>query len=285
MEVEMAGQRTPVAVVKKAAFAGKPKSVPARKPKPALAGRPKSAIDGNPDFKPVRMRRAFEVVCDQIRSQIAQGKLKPGDRLPGERELTEQFSVNRSVLREALRSLEMAGIVRAQPGSSGGLFICEGSSSGVTQALHDMLSLGQVSTASLAEARIVLTSHAIRLACERATAEDIEAIEADIARLELLAKQQVLSRHTAQLDIFYRLLASATHNEVVVMLVDALSQLVGHVLSRIDPAVSPGFISVRRSVLRSIKAKDAEKAVSVMSRHLRHLHEYIQSQSRAVITD
>ena len=272
--------KTPVAVrkPKTSKIAVKPERKSAKNAEAA-------AVASTPNFTTVRTRRPFEAVCDQIRDLITQGRLKPGDRLPTERELIDHFNVNRSTLYEALRSLEMAGIVRAQTGVGGGFFIDAGSSDGVTQALHDMLSLSQVRTASLAEARIVLTTHAIRLACERATAADLDAVEADIARLAALAERQVLSRHTARLDIFYRLLAEATHNEVFVMLVDALSQIVGTVLGRIDPAVSRGFIAVRRSVLRSIRAKNADKAVSVMTRHLKHLHEYIESQSRAVATD
>lgn len=231
-------------------------------------------------FSPVRTRRAFEIVCDQIRLQITEGKLAPGDRLPNEHELLEQFGVNRSVLREALRSLEMAGLVQTLTGSTGGVYIRQGTSDGIKQAVHDMLSLGQVKTTSLAEARILQTGLAIRLACERATEEDLDMLEADIKRLDLLAKQGELTRHSASLGDFYSLLAMATHNEVIVMLVQALSEILGSLLARVDPVVTPGFIAVRRSVLRHIRARDANKAVAVMTRHLEYLHEYIDSQGR-----
>ena len=64
-------------------------------------------------------RRTFEEICERIREQLALGVLKPGDKLPRERDLAEQLGVSRNVLREALRSLEMAGLLRLQKGVKG----------------------------------------------------------------------------------------------------------------------------------------------------------------------
>ena len=71
-------------------------------------------------FRPIRTRRAFEEICQRIREQLALGVLKPGDKLPPERDLAQQLGVSRNVLREALRSLEMAGVLRLQKGVKGG---------------------------------------------------------------------------------------------------------------------------------------------------------------------
>ena len=73
-----------------------------------------------PPFGPVRTRRVFEDICDQIRGQVLGGILRPGDKLPAERELAEQFGVSRTAVREALRSLEIAGVVKLQKGVKGG---------------------------------------------------------------------------------------------------------------------------------------------------------------------
>lgn len=74
-------------------------------------------------FRPIRTRRAFEEICERIREQLALGVLKPGDKLPPERDLAQQLGVSRNVLREALRSLEMAGVLRLLKGVKGGAFI------------------------------------------------------------------------------------------------------------------------------------------------------------------
>ena len=67
-------------------------------------------------FQPVRTRRGFEAVCDRIREQLMSGELKPGDQLPGERELAERFGIGRAAARDALRSLEVSGVVEARKG-------------------------------------------------------------------------------------------------------------------------------------------------------------------------
>src|SRR6516225_10129934 len=98
-------------------------------------------------FQRVRTRRSFEAVCDQIRQQLAKGELRPGNRLPSEKELAEQFDIGRSGVREALRSLEAAGLVEARTGINGGFYISNGNAtaSGLAQTVQDMVSLGQVS--------------------------------------------------------------------------------------------------------------------------------------------
>ena len=122
-----------------------------------------------PNFQPIKAKRAFEAVCEQIRREVALGTLKPGDRLPPEREFAEQLGVSRTAVREAMRSLENAGIVQCQQGMGGGAFIRKRDSSTVTQAVGDMVMLGQIPSHSVTEMRIILTEQAIRLACERAT--------------------------------------------------------------------------------------------------------------------
>lgn len=243
---------------------------------PPASARPS---DGNgPQFLPVRTRRAFEAVCDQVRRQVADGTLQPGQRLPGERELAEQFDISRSGVREALRSLELAGLVEARTGANGGFFIKSSGTEGITQAVRDMVSLGQVPTASVTEARIELTCVAIRLACQRATPEELDAIGADIDHHADLFKKGRGSRNTRALTEFYRLVAKATHNEVMVMLIDALSEIVRTLLARIDPQPMPEIIQVRRKVLRHLRAGEADKACAAMTAHLRNLNEYLEQK-------
>jgi DNA-binding FadR family transcriptional regulator len=76
-------------------------------------------------FGPVRSTRLFEEICDQIRGQLSLGKIGPGDKLPAERDLADQFGVSRSAVREALRTLEVSGLIELRKGPKGGAFMLE----------------------------------------------------------------------------------------------------------------------------------------------------------------
>ena len=84
------------------------------------------AVKKSLPFKPIRTKRAFEEVCDQIREEIQSGNLAPGDKLPSERELAEQFHVSRSTVREAFRTLEIGGVLELQKGVRGGAVVLMG---------------------------------------------------------------------------------------------------------------------------------------------------------------
>ena len=183
-------------------------------------------------------------------------------------------------MREALRSLELAGLVETRTGVNGGVFIKIGPPEGITQAVRDMVALGQMPTASVTEARIELTCVALRLACQRATAAELDAIEADIDFHAELFRQGRGSRNVHSVGEFYRLIARATHNEVIVMLVDALSEIVRSLLARIDPKPREDMVQVRRKVLKHLRAGEADQACAVMTRHLKQLNAYLEAQSQ-----
>lgn len=229
-----------------------------------------------PAFAVVKTRRAFEEIRDQIEREVAAGRLRPGDRLPAERDLAEQFGVSRTAVREALRSLEMAGIVECQKGIHGGPVIKRGDPALITRAVRDMVFLGQISTDAVTEARILVTNDAIRLACERATEEDLAAIERDIELWAELAGGGADSRRSADIVEFYRLLGRATHNEVIVMIIDSLSEIVRLLLDRVGPAPRDDVAVVRRRILRHLRARDADSAVREMTDHLQRLSRHLQ---------
>lgn len=201
--------------------------------------------------------------------------------MPGEKELAERLQVSRSAVREAIRSLQMAGVVEVQTGAQGGCFVSRGGPQGLTLAVQDFVAVGQVPLADITQARIELMVVAIRLACLCATEEDYADIEADIAHYAEAARPGEPLRDSSVITRFYHLLAVATHNRVIVMLVDALSEIVRGVLARIDPVPQDGVIKVRRKVLRHLRERDAVKAAAALTQHLELLNQYIESRSPA----
>jgi len=92
-------------------------------------------------FKVVQASRLYEQIVQQIEESILQGALKPGDQLPAERELAEQFGVSRTAVREAVKALREKGLVEAYSGR--GTFVTDGTSQAIRQSLDLMIKIGQ----------------------------------------------------------------------------------------------------------------------------------------------
>lgn len=238
------------------------------------------AMNDEPIFQPVRTRRGFEAVCDRIRDQLTSGELKPGDRLPGEREMAERYGIGRAAARDALRSLEVAGVVEARKGINGGFYIKSGGSGRLAETLRDMVSLAQASIESVTEARIEITCVAIRLACGRATQEELDAIQQDIDIHTDLFRVGQGSRNTKSVIQFYRLIAQATHNPLIVIMEDALSEVYRGLLAQVDPRPNKDIMVVRQRVLDLMRQRDAQAASEAMAEHLRRVSAYLIAESR-----
>jgi len=113
-------------------------------------------------FRSLEQKRAFELILVRVEEAIENGSLKPGDRLPPERELAEMFGVGRTSLREALRALEMFGVISARRGRGpdSGSFVTQGTQSGLQIALRLHIGLMRVPTRDIVGIRGVLESFA-----------------------------------------------------------------------------------------------------------------------------
>src|SRR5690606_3363240 len=119
-------------------------------------------------FSPVNLGRVSQVIVDQIRLLIHQGKLRPGDRLPSERELCSRFGVSRVTVREALPVLEAGGLVEIRVGAHGGAFVTMPSNERLGEGLADLLKLSPLTAAEVTEARRIFELGIVPLVVERA---------------------------------------------------------------------------------------------------------------------
>jgi GntR family transcriptional regulator, transcriptional repressor for pyruvate dehydrogenase complex len=265
------------------------------KSRPSAPGRPRAAplnrrnrapdhrvagVTAPVTFRPIRTRRAFEEICERIREQLALGVLKPGDKLPPERELAQQLGVSRNVLREALRSLEMAGILRLQKGVKGGAFIQEGDTSRMNEVMRDMLSLGTISVRELSEARINVIDLVVRLACVNARQRDFEALEANIERTDLATHEGRLLDRVECSREFYKLLAESTGNKVIAMITNSVTEIhMRFVYAKVasSGAATPRLTDKRRQFLSALRARDVAAATRLMRIHLESVQRMLES--------
>lgn len=223
--------------------------------------------------------RLFDSISNDIRSRVAQGELKPGQKLRSERDLAEHYGVSRSGVREALRGLERGGVIEIRKGSKGGTFIRGADPALVTQSLNDVISLGAVSIASLTESRTIVMTAVVRLACERGTDADFDRLEESIALTERLAAAGDLDGRRVQLLDFYRLLGHATRNEVLVILVSALTDLVLNLMAKHDSRPWPTTSQTHRKILHCLRRRSVDEAVALMAGHLDRLHAYFRKSA------
>jgi len=223
-----------------------------------------AATPGPVQFSPIHTRRAFEEICERIREQLALGVLKPGDKLPPERDLAQQLGVSRNVLREALRSLEMAGVLRLRKGVKGGAFIQTGDTSRMNIVMRDMLSLGTISVRELSLARIHVLDLVVRLACANARHSDFEALEANIERTDL---------------------ASATGNKVIAMIMDSVTEIhMRFVYAKVasSGAATPRLVEKRRQFLSALRARNVSAATRLMRVHLESVQRMLEQDPGAM---
>lgn len=231
-----------------------------------------------PVYLPVQTKRAFEEVAEQIREQLSLGLLKPGDRLPPERELAERFGLSRNTVREALRALEMSGLLELRKGATGGAFVREGQSDAVISGFNDLYRLGYILADDLAEARLVVGTEIARLACQRATEEELSALDANLDASDLAATQgDDAERLRVNLN-FHALLARAARNPVLIILIDALNDIHQRLLRVMVPAENTRIVAARRKIVQYLRDKDEDEAVRELREHLIALRKYYKAQ-------
>ncbi len=160
-------------------------------------------------FEPVENRRIYTQVVGQIRQLIESGKLRPGDRLPPERVLAEQFKTSRPSIREALAVLEMIGLTESKTGV--GSVVREQT----THASEAPINFEDHSPLEMLEARLVFEPEMARLAAERHTASDLEAMSHCCERMQAaMANHDYEAYNQVDAD-FHNAIAEATHNTVL----------------------------------------------------------------------
>lgn len=224
-----------------------------------------------PAFVPVLGERAFDGISRQIREAMARGVLKPGSRLPPERTLAAQFGVSRNTLREALRSLENSGVLQLQRGARAGAYVKESSGEGVATGLLDMYKLGSLSPSQLTEARILIETAVVRAACTDATQADIEDMRANVDAAMLHDKLGRVQERIATNLEFHRLLARATHNPMLVMLMGAIIDVMHVYVRSIGPYEAPSIFASRRRFIDLLERREADGAAAELEKSLRRL--------------
>lgn len=225
-------------------------------------------VDGDL-YKVVSSNRMSEAIVEQIRGLIRSEQLRPGDRLPSERDLGERTGVSRVTIREALRVLEASGLVEIRVGARGGAFVTSPSSSKIGTGLADLISLSPLTAAEVTEARQVFELGIIPIVVQRATDEDIAELRAMVAahRAALKKGEYAMSMSAA----FHVRVAACTHNGAIEALVHSFH---GPMLMSLReaqvaaPLMGHRGTNEHRDFVEAIAQRDVQRAHEIMQAHL-----------------
>ncbi len=241
---------------------------------PATASPPRAGTPADFGIEPISPQRIYQEVASQLRRNISEGKLKPGDKLPPERNLAQMFGVSRNTMREALRALELSGLLELKLGSAGGAFVMPGSSNAVVNGMRDLYFLGAITPDHLTEARVSVSAAVIRMACERMTDEDLALLEHNIALAAKSDKAGNFDERTKHHQAFHVLLAKATHNPILLATTEGIMEITRQFVKAIGPTEDQTYtLPSRRRLLGHLRKRDAEKAVKEMTSALTKLHQ------------
>lgn len=226
-------------------------------------------------FKPIQNTKISARIIKQFEELIHGCKLKPGDRLPSERELTDLFQVGRPTIREALRSLESIGLIEVKQGR--GSFIKEIDFSSYIGSLRENVNFTRiVDTVSLEEfysGRKLIEPAIARLVAENHSPEDLEHLER-IIRDTRLALNEEGGRFVKFSASFHELLARMTRNKVVQFSMDFI--LTMSPKARLQRFAQRDFremvLNDHERIVRMIREGNGTKAGRELERHLENLH-------------
>jgi GntR family transcriptional repressor for pyruvate dehydrogenase complex len=215
------------------------------------------------DFTPIKTKRLYEEIVEQIKKLITDGRLKPGDKLLAERELAEQFQVSRASVREAIRTLEMLGVIDIRPGE--GTFVRGTETDDIIRPLAMFLAVERNSLLDMFEMRRIFETATASLAAERATEEELDHIESMLEkmreRLNVLDPEKGEEFDAA----FHYAVAEATHNSL---------------LTKLFKTVSEEFAKANSVARRQLYHDNVQNAQKIIDQHSEIL-EAIRSRSSA----
>jgi len=223
----------------------------------------------------VRGRRRLKVneeIARELQSRIRRRELRPGDQLPSERQLAGMFGASRGSVREALRALELSGVIRSRQG--GGNFVSDMPPGASTQPLSQFLERQREHLLDLSEARQMFEPRLALLAAERASVGDLDALRKAVEEQERALEEGDVDAVFNADRLFHQLIAEAARNQTVIMLHNYLSDLVsGGRREAIENNTSRRTQSAidHRAIYEAIASGSGSAASAAMLQHLKNV--------------
>ncbi|MDP4089609.1 MAG: FadR/GntR family transcriptional regulator [Bacillota bacterium] len=229
-------------------------------------------------FTPVKGTKIYEQVVEQIKKMIGDGTLKRGDKLPTERDLAEQLQVSRPSVREALRALEVIGLIESRQGA--GNYIRESFEESLLEPLSMMFMLQESSPFEIIELREILELETVVLAAERITESELAVLRNLLEDMKECENEE----RNVQLDRkFHYTIARASRNLLILNVVQVISQLIDSLIEnarrKILSGESRAKLTVQHELIyKALSERDRDSAYEAIKDHFRLIKQYYRNE-------
>jgi DNA-binding FadR family transcriptional regulator len=231
-------------------------------------------------LSPMQVPKASEVLANELREAILSGKFPEGTPLPPERDMVTQTQMSRTTVREALRILEVQGLIRIKTGRSGGAFVQRPDGDSVANTVSLLIRGQQIRMTALLEAREGIEPVCARLAAKYRTDADLDRLTAANAAIAVEGPLEGFLR--ANVD-WHVAVAAASHNELLTGFMAALSRAIYASTDNrgfVDAEVRRTAVSAHLRITEAIRDRDMDAALRRMARHVHSYAEAIAEVDR-----
>ncbi|WP_372987144.1 FadR/GntR family transcriptional regulator [Marinobacter sp.] len=236
---------------------------------------------------PKRVKRSDQIV-ESVKRWVALNRMQPGERLPNERELMEQFECSKGTVREALKSLEVQGLVSIRTGPNGGAILERVPYEKASALLRNFLHFEQPSGPEIYALRTLVEPEIAALATPRLTDEDLAALNALIKRCEVAPEtfEERMDQRIAELE-FHVLLAQRCGNAMLAFIGRFVNDMIRDMVIFKKSALpeqrefSCANLKYHQKLLAALKARDADSARQLMHEHMKsaeHFNRELEGQ-------
>lgn len=224
-------------------------------------------------FKSVaKSEKVSDNIIAQIRDSILSGRLKPGDRLASEKELITQFEVSKATMREALRVLEVMGLIEIRKGIGGGAFVAEVDMRTTINSIINFLHFKPVSIREITMLRYMIEPKVARIAATKVTGKDIHYLR-DVLRERSKEGESEVFKEIS----FHRYLARMAENTILVLTIDFIDNLLSDIKAtlRLGPDFYEQVRRAHENILECLIQRDPDASEIAMSNDLLDVGRYL----------
>ncbi len=244
------------------------------------------ALDAHTVREPleIKQQKRGDLVAEAIKRLITEGNLLPGDRLPREVELQQMFGVSKSTIREALKSLEVQGLIKVSTGPSGGGMVVEVPLERTFQLMQNYLFFKEVSIDDIYTVRQLLEPELAAGAVPHLTEADFAALENNMSCCSPAShdRHELLRQRQADVD-FHDILAAANPNSFLRFTCELVNEMIRQLIvfgnetpRREHEKFGTANVNIHREITDAARAGDAERVRELMHFHMQEARTYIK---------